>query len=193
MREGNVGAAGARDAARRARAHDGRAEPERLQELASIESHVSSPPTSAMRKLGDSDDVDEERAHVAAALHEALRERVDGRRLDVDRRAAERVADQLLRRAVVDDLALRERLRERDRAVEGAVHVGADDGAGRVDGERVVGRLVVPGGVVVLEAEAEAVQPGVARLADRRASSAARRACGWSAGPSPEGPSAARD
>ena len=53
----------------------------------------------------------------------------------------------------------------------------------RVDGEAVVGRLVVAGGVVVLEAEAEAVQRRVAGLADRGAASAARRACGWSAGP----------
>ena len=103
------GSVGLRRRARWARGERGsraRAEAERLQELSSIRVSRQFSSTSRMRKLGESTMCDQERAQVPAALHEALRERRHRGHLDVRRRATERVANQLLGRAVVNHLAL---------------------------------------------------------------------------------------
>src|SRR5205823_2907080 len=94
-------------------------------------------------------DTHQERTRVAAALHEGSGERLDGGQLDGGRRATERVANPLLGRAVVNDLAARECLRERNAPVEGAVHVRLVNGSGRVDGESIIGRVPMAGRVVI--------------------------------------------
>src|SRR4051794_38612757 len=80
------------------------------------------------------DDVDEQRAEGAAAVHERRGEGGEARRFDLGGGAPQGVANELARGAVVDDAAPAERLGEGDGAVEGAVDVGAGDDAGGVDG-----------------------------------------------------------
>ncbi len=118
-------------------------------------------PSGAERVAGD--DGEEQGAHVSAGLGELRPQVVEAAQVGRTGAAAERVAVHLRDHAVVRLRAGGQLLRQLDRAVEGAVDVGADQLAAGVDRFAVVEVAPAARRVVMLEAEADAVDRGVAR------------------------------
>src|SRR5262252_2442555 len=116
-------------------------------------------------------EIEEERADVPPRFHEAVRETRELGLLATDGGAAEREAEPLTRRALMDDCARGKDVRQLDGTIERPVDVGPHDRSARVDGDPVIGILEVPGRVVILEAEAKTIERRVAGLASRGAGS----------------------